>query len=296
MLEAATDDVLTDPELNEDEPQGADDQTETEGAASAEGADEGVATEEVVITIGDEAPPEEDPEPATPAIRQLREAHRQQARDLRALRQENERLKQEKAAPFETEQALGERPKLADFDYDEDKHAEAVETWTARKVQADAEKRKRQEQAEAAAAEWNNKLAAHAKAAQSLKVRDYEGAQEAVKEAFSVVQQSLVIQAADSPESSARIVAALGTNPAKLKELAAIADPVKFTKALTRLEDQLKTVVRKMPPPPDSPVRGVAPGAAVNNAHLDKLRAKAQETGDYAAYYAAKRAREQKRA
>ncbi len=119
---------------------------------------------------------------------------------------------------------------------------------------------------------------------------DYEDAEAQALEALNVTQQGVILSGAERPEL---LVYALGKNPKKAKELSAIADPVKFAFAVAKLEMQLKVTPRnKTAPAPEVAVRGSMPAAAaavISKEGLEKLRVKAQETGDYTAYLDAKR-------
>ncbi len=267
-----------------DEAEGSD----AEGAA-ADAADES-AEDEVVVTIGDEKPPEQDQDSRAPDwVRELRKTNRELVRKLREKDAEVERIKGAAQAPAAAV-VVGEKPTLEGCDFDGDKFAEALEAWHDRKRQADqqaAEAKRAEDQARAA---WQAKLDTYGKAKQSLKVADYEDAEAAVQDTLSVVQQGIIIQGA---ENAAHVVYALGKSPAKAKELAAITDPVKFAFAVAKLETILKVTTRsKTAPAPGREVRGSVAGAAATmgtNRKLEQLREKGLDTGDMSEYFAAKR-------
>ena len=98
-------------------------------------------------------------------------------------------------------------------------------------------------------------------------------------EALSQTQQAVVLQGSDNP---ALVVYALGKNPKRAKELAAVTDPVKFAFAVAKLEAQLKVQPRSKPPAPERGVpAGTAPVGGSSNQTLERLRAEAERTGDY---------------
>lgn len=84
----------------------------------------------------------------------------------------------------------------------------------------------------------------------------------------------------DDAKTSALLRYALGKNPKKAKELAAITDPVKFTFAIAKLEDKLKVAPRKTAPPPDTVVRSSVAGSAAVDSALKRLQDQADKTGD----------------
>ena len=122
-----------------------------------------------------------------------------------------------------------------------------------------------------------------------MRVRDYEDAESTTQEALSEVQQGILLQGADNP---ALVVYAIGKNPKRAKELAAISDPVKFAFAVAKLEKELKVTTRKPPPPPESPVKSSGRTAGTVDNQLDRLRAEALKTGDLSKVLAYKRAKQ----
>lgn len=274
-------------------------QDQSQAGDAADEAEESGATDEaedgVVVSIGDE-PPEEEPEATgTPVIREIRRAQKEAVRALRAKEREAEDLKRQieelrsGAAPATAGQAdpIGQKPKLADFDYDDEKYAEAVESWVSRKTKheqaqqqrADAERKQREA--------WESRLADYGKKKAELPVKDFEDAEESVREVLNVTQQGVILSGTDNP---ALIVYALGKNPKKAKELAAITDPVRFAVAVGKLETQLKVTPRRTAPIPETRVRGSSPGAVTAKLNLEKLRESAHQSGDFSKYLAAKRA------
>lgn len=278
--------VLDDPQ-QEDEQQeqalpevAADD--EPEGEQQGEQGDE---SGEVAVTFGDEpAPqPEEEANKAPEWVRELRKANREKDRRIREL-------ESKLAAPVQQPQAVvvGEKPTLAGCDYDADEFEAKLSEWTDRKRQADEAERKQREQAQQAEQQWQAKRQGYEaeKAEFRAKYPAFDEAEEAVKDALNVTQQGLILHAI---KNRAALVAALGASPKKLKELAGITDPILFTASIAVLEKELKVTPRKTAPLPEKQVRASAPGALVPSARLEELRAKAEKTGDYSAYLAAKR-------
>lgn len=239
---------------------------------------------ELVITLGDDPPPvDDDPAKAPDWIRELRKSNREKDRALRAKDEEIARLKgsAQAAAPV----VVGEKPKLSEFDFDEDKFSEAMDAWHDRKAAAAAEENKRKAAQEADQKAWQGRLEAYAKAKTTLKVGDFEDAEDAVKAVTSVTQQGLLLK----QKSAAQLIYALGKNPAKLKELSAISDPIDFTIAATELALQVKVTPKTTAPPPEKPLRSGFAGASSVDSQLEKLREQAQKTGDMSKLMAYKR-------
>jgi hypothetical protein len=241
--------------------------------------------EEVVVTIGDEPAPE--PQETTPApewVRELRRVNREREREIKELR---DKLAAKEAAPPPATDP-GKKPTLEDHDYDTDAYEKELTAWYERKRKADEEVTRQLQAEQDQQKAWQAKLEGYAKAKTELRVPDYEDAEAVAQETFSVPQQSIIVAGAENP---ALLIYAMGRNPAKAKELAAITDPVKFTFAVAKLEAQLKVTPRKAPPAPEKPIRsigGVSVSGAVDGT-LERLREEASRTGDMTKVIAYKR-------
>lgn len=242
---------------------------------------------DVVVTIGEEAPPAEDEQAIAPEwVRELRKTNRE---DKRRIRELEEKLNASKA---ETEPAvtLGVKPKLEDHDYDADRYEQALESWYKQKRQMDEQAVKAQAEAKSANDAWQAKVSSYGKAKAELKVRDFEDAEAVVQESLSTTQQGIILQGAENP---ALVVYALGKNPKKAKELSSITDPVKYAFAVAKLETQLKVTNRKAPPAPERTVRGAGSVSGTVDSQLERLRAEAEKSGDHTKVIAYKRSKRQ---
>lgn len=252
----------------------ADDSVADDEVLSTEQVSEEVPGEsEVVVTIGEESPPQEDEQAQAPEwVRELRKNYRELQREKREL---EEKLK---GTTTENKTAvLGPKPKLDEHDYDTDRYEEALASWYERKREVGEQEAKAKAEAEAANNAWQSKLNSYNEAKTKLKVKDFDEAEHVVLETLSATQQGIIIKAAKNP---ALVVVALGKNPAKAKELAAITDPIEYTYALAELESKLKVSDRKAPPPETSVVRGTGSSSSVDS-RLEQLREEAYKTGDY---------------
>ena len=241
-------------------------------------------TEEVVVSIGEEAPPPDEHTPAPEWVKELRKTNRELQRQNRELQG---RLQ---AAPPETKPVvIGNKPKLEDHDYDADKYEEALTNWFDRKRQADDVNAKQEAEVMNQQKAWQAKLDGYGKAKAELRVKDFEDAEEVAQQVFSITQQGVLLQGADNP---ALVVYALGKNPAKAKELAEIKDPVKFAFAVAKLEKDLKVTNRRQAPAPERIVSGTGRSSGAVDSTLERLRADAERTGNMTkviAYKAQKR-------
>ena len=241
-------------------------------------------TEEVVVSIGEEAPPHEEHTPAPEWVKELRKTNRELQRQNRELQG---RLQ---AAPPETKPVvIGNKPKLEDHDYDADKYEEALTSWFERKRQAEEVNAKQEAEVMNQQKAWQAKLDGYGKAKAELRVKDFEDAEEVAQQVFSITQQGVLLQGADNP---ALVVYALGKNPAKAKELAEIKDPVKFAFAVAKLEKDLKVTNRRQAPAPERIISGTGRSSGAVDSTLERLREDAARTGNMTkviAYKAQKR-------
>jgi hypothetical protein len=250
---------------------------------SGEGADE----DEFEFQFGDEAPPASaDQDEAAPEwVKNLRKdfaASQRRNRELEAQLQQ----KQPQAPAVPT---LGAKPKLEDFDYDEGKFDEALSKYYDDKRKVDAAQEEQRKAGEARQREIDGYHTSYIQEAQSLKRKDFQDVESEVIAALSVDQQGLV-KFLDKP---AAFVYALGHYPAKLRELAAIKNPVKFVVAAAKLEKDLKVTTRtantKAAPEGRVTSTSGAPAAGGGEKKLEQLRAEAEKTGDYSKVHAYKR-------
>jgi DNA repair exonuclease SbcCD ATPase subunit len=252
-------------ETVEDEQKSVEDQEASQSQESEESADE------VVVTIGEEAPPPESRTPAPEWVRELRKSNREKERRIRELEAKLNTTTESNPV------VLGKKPTLEDFDYDAERYEGAIAEWFDKKRQIDEVNAKREADEVNQQRAWQSKLENYSKARAELKVKDYEDAEEVAQQLFNVVQQGVVLQGAENP---ALVIYALGKNPKKAKELADISDPVKFAFAVAKLEKDLKVTNRKAPPPPERVVSGTGRVSGSVDSTLERLREEAARTGN----------------
>ncbi len=246
-----------------------------ETTPEAEAADEDAIEDEVEVSIGDKPVQAEEPKQAAPAwVRELRRRERELQREVRELRAKAQAPQQGETKP----PALGAKPKLEDHDYDAEKFEAALAAWFERKRQADEHAAKQKQAEEQQKQAWQARLDAYGKAKASLRVRDYDDAEASVTESLSVTQQGIIVSGSENP---ALVTYAIGKDPAKLKELAAISDPVKFAFAVAKLETQLKVNPRKPAAAPEVIVKSTTRLAGGSHDQvLERLYEEADKTGD----------------
>lgn len=261
--------------------------------AEAESEDENLAVlddeeseeedeDEIVISIGEESPPQEEETRAPAWVRELRKSNREKERKIRELEA------QLNASATETKPvALEAKPTLESCDYDSDEYENKLAAWYEQKRAYDAAEAEAAAQRDAEAKDWQDKLDAYAKARASLKVRDYEDAEAFALETFNVTQQGIVLQGSENP---AHLIYALGKSQKRAKELASITDPVKFAFAVAKLETQLKVTNRKAAAAPERTI--TSGGGRISgsvDSTLERLREEALKTGDLSKVMAYKR-------
>lgn len=255
----------------------AEDETdEGEDTAAPEDSDE----EELIVTIGEESPPQEDDESRAPEwVRKVRANDREKTRKLRQAERELEETRQKLASYEQQKQTqLGPKPTLEACDYDADLFEKQLDAWKERKAVAD----KQAEEAKAAAKQkqefFNSKFEAYTtrKAEVAGKIRDFDDVEETVRETFDETQLGVVLAHAKDP---ALLLYAIGKDEKRLQELAKIKDPVEYIFAVARMETQLRTSSRKPSSAPEKSVKGSA-STVGSDKRMDQLIAEAQRTGD----------------
>lgn len=251
---------------------------ETQDEAS-QSDDETSDDEEFVITAGDETPEPSDEDdfsgkPAPTWVKDLRKKEREARKRIKELEAQVQQAK-----PADKPIEVGLKPKLSDFDYDEDQFESAVEQWHERKRQVEQQQAVKRAEEEKAQQTWQSKMQSYEERRQTVaaKVRDFEEVEEAAKDKLTPTQQGILIHAAENPEL---IMYHLGKHPNKAKELAEITDPIQFAFAAAKLDSQMKIQTRKPATQPEKKPSGSAGLAGAVDQKLAQLEAKAAKTGD----------------
>lgn len=242
---------------------------------SEEAPDTGESEEEVVVSIGEESPPQEESQEAPTWVKEVRKANRELKKQNRELQGKLDIV----SGASQKTPVLGNKPKLEDFDYDTDKFEQGLTEWFDRKQQVENEESKVKLEQERQDKAWNDKLSTYNDEKVNLKVKDYDEAEHITQDALSTTQQGMIIQGADNP---ALVIYALGKNSKKLKELTDIKDPIKFAFAVSKLETKLNVSNRKRPASkPESIIKSTTTFSGSSDARLESLRSDAEKSGDY---------------
>lgn len=229
--------------------------------------------DEIEISIGDEPPPQ--PAEDNSIIKEMR-GH---LKRIKAKNIELENRLKELAQPKVEVNDPGKKPTLEECDYDTDKFEAKYSQWQENKRKFEEKQQAAIQAQQEADQQWQIKFNHYNDQKKSLKVKDFEDAESSVINKFSIMQQNIIIQGADTP---AHVVYALGTNDKIASELAAIKDPVKFAFAISKLETKMKIQPKRPANAPEKRVIGGGAGrtGALDN-DLEKLRSEAERTGDY---------------
>jgi hypothetical protein len=237
--------------------------------------------DETIVTLGDEEiKPEENVAPEW--VRDLRKKHRESAKRVREL----EAKLAEKDTPSVDDQ-LGPKPTLEDADYDTEVFEQRLTDWHEKKRNLDEKAVQVKKQKENEEKAWQETVQNYEESKQSLKIKDFEEAEETAGEILSNTQRGMILHGAENP---ALVMYALGKSPKKAQELSEIQDHVKFAFAVAKLESSMKISSKKTPPPPEKrPAPGSKKVTSFSESALDKLREEAERTGDYTKVHEYKR-------
>ena len=229
----------------------------------------------------------EDTENQTEVFRNLRTKHKETSKELKKLRKEVELLKSNPTPVAQQEEAiiLPNKPKLEQFDYDEESFDKAMEEYYDKKTQIEAKKKEQEQSKIQEEQKWQSKLTTYIEESKKLNVPDYSEREEIVKEKLTQVQQGILLDVIKNP---AQFVYALGKS-SKLNDLSNISNPILFAAELARLETQIKVnnKTQRTPPPPEKIVRGTSGG--MTDTKLELLRKEAEKTGDFSKVFAYKK-------
>jgi hypothetical protein len=257
-----------------------------DGSTDDPAAGDGVLEDDsLVITLddGNEVPEDEEDDddkldPTAPDwVKKTRAVNKELNKSNRELKKQLDEMKSQSQSAPAAEIPLPEKPTLESCGYDTDLFEEKFVEWNELKKTVTAKQQAAKVADEQLQAAFNAKLATYNTKKTTVKIKDFDASEAAVKVGLDLVKQGILVDICDDPHS---VVAVLGKNPTKLKELSEITNPLQFVKALAQLEAKIKVapkVAKKAPV--DSAVRG-STGGSMSDARLDQLRADADKSGD----------------
>lgn len=228
---------------------------------------------EEVYGFGDEgAAPA--PEGESSVIRDLRKANRELAKKVSAFERNS------RPQPVE----IGPKPTLESSGYDEERFEADLLEWSAQKAKADRAEQEARERVEAERKSWEGIKTAYEQDKAALKVSGYADAEEEVFAALPEQHQALLMKSG----KGAQLVVALSRNPEKLQALSEM-NLADAAMEIGELRGKLQMTKRPALSPERRVTGNTGTGGGLTDKRLAQLKAKAQQTGDYTEYYAAKR-------
>ena len=248
----------------EEEGETVDDEESEEEAEEESEESEGEEVYTVVIDDGDEEKEE------SPVINTLRKREREIAAKLKEA--------EARLAALEPKPEEVKKPVLADFE-DDAAYEEAVLKWAESKRKADEQRKTREEREKALNEEWAETVTTYNMRKRDFGAKDYDMAEEAVRNSLEEEQQGVILDAAKAPE---KVVYALGKNPELAAKFAKITNPVKLAVAIADFERKLKVEPMKKPKTkPERRVKGTSSAAQSLSGQLKRAEKEAEKSGDY---------------
>jgi hypothetical protein len=190
--------VIDDQELEEldvapEAPETEDETTEGENQAAPDDLEE-----ELIVTIGEETPPQEetDEKRAPEWVRNLRTKAREQERELRELRKLRDGVEQQKQTQ------LGPKPTLEACDYDADLFERRLDAWKERQAVANrqqAEARRKPRRSYRNTLILSLRPTTHARKKSQPSINDFDEVEETVLHALNDTQRGVVLAHAKDP-------------------------------------------------------------------------------------------------
>ncbi|MGS4233821.1 phage capsid protein [Serratia marcescens] len=219
--------------------------------------------EDYSLQIGDEEislNPEEDDhidgQPAPQWVKELRKGFKETQKENRELRRQ---LEQIQSKPAEAQQPQSDvippKPTLESCEYDEAAFEQAMTDWHEKKGRAEQVKQQQQRQQQELQQRLTQRLTKHQERAAKLPVKDYREMEDIVRQEIPVIQQEILIHAAD--EGSELVAYALGKNQQLRQRVAAETDPIRAAFLLGQISQQVKLAPKpKKAIKPEPEVRG----------------------------------------
>lgn len=250
-------------EVTAEQPKPEEKVQETEEKAETESEQAEEQPEEYSLRVGDEEIPltEEDDDhvdghPAPQWVKELRKGFKETQKENRELRRQLEEIQ---SKPVEVQQPQSDvippKPTLESCEYDEAAFEQAMTDWHEKKSRAEQQKQQQERQQQENIQKFQQRLQKHQERATKLPVKDYRETEEIVRRELPVIQQEILIHAAD--EGSELIAYALGKNPQLRQRVAAETDPIRAAFLLGQISKQVSLAPKpKKAIKPEPEVRG----------------------------------------
>lgn len=225
------------------------------GDSDADGYSLRIGDEEISLTEEDDD--HVDGQPAPQWVKDLRKNNREKDKELRELRRQLEQVQSRPAEqqPQQQSDVIPPKPTLESCEYDEEAFEQAVTDWHENKSRVEQTKQQQQRQQQENIQKFQKRLEQHNERATKLPVKDYRETEEVVRRELPVIQQEILIHAAD--EGSELIAYALGKNPQLRQRVAAETDPIRAAFLLGQISKQVSLAPKpKKAIKPEPEVRG----------------------------------------
>ena len=258
-------------------PETEDETTEGENQAAPDDLEE-----ELIVTIGEETPPQEeiDENSAPDWVRKVRANDREKTRKLRQTERELEETRQKLASYEQQKQTqLGPKPTLEACDYDADLFERRLDAWKERQAVANRQQAEAREAEAKLQEHFNSKFEtynARKKEVAAKHFRDFDEVEETVLHALNDTKRGLLLAHAKDP---ALLFYAIGKKEQVLQNLAKMENVAEFIWTAAQVERDLKITSRKPSSAPEKSVKGSA-STVGSDKRLDQLYDEAARTGD----------------
>ncbi|MEM5358917.1 phage capsid protein [Enterobacter kobei] len=265
----SAEEITTEQPKHEEKSQESEVKAETESEQAEEQPEEyslRVGDEEISLTEEDDD--HVDGQPAPQWVKDLRKNNREKDKELRELRRQLEQVQSRPAEQQPQADVIPPKPTLESCEYDEAAFEQAMTDWHEKKSRAEQQKQQQERQQQENIQKFQQRLQKHQERATKLPVKDYRETEEIVRRELPVIQQEILIHAAD--EGSELIAYALGKNPQLRQRVAAETDPIRAAFLLGQISKQVSLAPKpKKAIKPEPEVRGG--GADAKQDEFNKL-------------------------
>lgn len=197
--------------------------------------------------------------PAPKWVKDLRKGFKETQKENRDLKRQLEELttKQSHQSQVNHNNVIPDKPTLGSCDYDEEVYEKALTDWHENKSHVEQKQQAQQRQQQEVQERFIQRLKSHQQRAAKLPVKDYTEMEEVVRSEVPILQQEILIHAAD--EGTELIAYALGKNKALRQRLTAEHDPIRAAFLLGQISQKVKLAPKpKKTPKPEPELKGGA--------------------------------------